>query len=338
MPPKRRRGRGARLLFSSTAILILLMGWNNLQANTVIDTSLDHRLAIHRAIAPTMKTPTTTKILGFSDYNYREYAIRWYHRLASLGYSEQVVVAVDKKAVDFFRSNETTASGVRWEALPYPPCVSYKQDKRGFRRQIFGRRWAYIYEQLQQGHSILMTDVDNVFLRYLSMKEFEHASVDIFHAYSTSYPIDVFEQMGFTVCGGMSWLRSTPPVINFVGSLVNKCGCKGLIGKAMVPDALCRACTCDDQVVLNELLWSGKHKIIWDRNISKPTSLKDYPWEGITGVSSKTKHRVAIWDRNLVYRAVMPDKCPPGNWVAAPLYVDRGIVLQTWEELCKRNS
>jgi hypothetical protein len=244
------------------------------------------------------------------------------------------VVAVDRKAVEFFQQNST---GVTWEALPYPPCVGYKYDKRGFRRQIFGRRWTFIFEQLGRGHSILMTDVDNVFLRYLPMKDFEEAPVDVFHAYSTSYPTNVFEDMGFTVCGGMSWLRATASVINFVGSLVNKCHCRGLIGMTSVTEEVCRDCTCDDQVALNELLWKGKHKVIWDRNLSKPSSLDDYPWEGMTGVSGKTKHRVAIWDRNLAYRAVMPDKCPPGNWVAMPLYVDRHEVVETWDTLCRKD-
>ena len=324
------------------------------------------------ATTTTMTKIPTTKILGFADDNYREHALRWYHRLTQLGYTEHVIVAVDPKAADFFRihnsaaaavasinstTNSTTTMRVQWEALPYPPCADYQNDPRGYRRQIFGRRWAYIYEQLQQQqqqqqqNSILMTDVDNVFSRFVPMKEFEENvnGVDIFHAYSTSYPTNVFEEMGLTVCGGLSWLRASPRVIRFVGSLVNKCTCRGLIEKTnaaataatdvrpVVSEKECRECSCDDQVALNELLWKGKHKIVWDRNITKPKGLKDWQWEPIMGISTTTRHRVAIWDRNFAYRGPLPETCPPNNWVAMPLYVDRSDVVEVWDALCPKS-
>jgi hypothetical protein len=43
-----------------------------------------------------------TIILGFANYQYKDYALRWYHQLHDLGYREQVIVAVDQAAVDFF--------------------------------------------------------------------------------------------------------------------------------------------------------------------------------------------------------------------------------------------
>lgn len=349
------------LIVAVAVFVIFWMTWNNIQATTQIHNQIslsEPRLVVQttstrrttppkpsktKAAAAAAATTGTTKILGFADYNYREYALRWYHRLANLGYTEQVIVAVDQKAADFFSQNASStssSSSVHWEALPYPPCVSSKHDARGYRRQIFGRRWTYIYEQLQQGYHVLMTDVDNVFSRYLPMAELQdNTQVDVFHAYSTSYPTNVFEDMGLTVCGGMSWLRSTPSVIRFVGSLVNRCKCMDLVGakkSAVVDDRICRECSCDDQVALNELLWKGKHKVVWDRNISKPKSLKDFQWEPLTGISSKTHHRVAIWDRNVAYRATMPDTCPPNNWVAMPLYVDRSEVVQAWDALCAK--
>jgi hypothetical protein len=369
-----RRGWTQQALVTTTGVLaILWMTWNNIRVATsqfdqaVITTS--HSSSLTETLVANNKTPpkpphstataaatvsSTTKILGFADYNYRDYALRWSHRLTKLGYTEHVIVAVDQKAVDFFthyQNNTTTNVSssvmVQWEALPYPPCVGYKHDPRGYRRQIFGRRWTFIYEQLIRGHHILMTDVDNVFSRYLPMKELEDSTqkVDVFHAYSTSYPTDVFEDMGLTVCGGMSWLRSTPSVIRFVGSLVNRCKCMGLVvagetttTQAVDDERLCRECQCDDQVALNELLWKGKHKVLWDRNLSKPKSLKDYPWEPLTGISSKTRHKIAIWDRNVAYRAPMPEACPPNNWVAMPLYVDRSEVVEKWDALCPNNG
>lgn len=268
-----------------------------------------------------------TKILGFADYNYREYALRWYRRLSDLGYSEHVVVAVDHAAVDFFRKHHTT---IRWEELPYKPCTTWNEDSRIYRRQIFGRRWKYVLDQLKKGHSVLITDVDNVFRRHFAMEKLEQSEYDIFHAYSTSYPTDVFEEMGFTVCGGMAWLRSDSKVKRFVRTLVNKCNCLELD----TSEELCNKCYCDDQIALNEMLWKGKHKVNWDREMSKPANLSDFPYDGMAGVSTTTKHRIKVWDRSFAYRAKMPNECPIDNWVAMPLYVDRAEVVQKWSALC----
>jgi hypothetical protein len=156
---------------------------------------------------------------------------------------------------------------------------------------LFGRRWKYVYDQLQKGYSVLLTDVDNVFLRYHPLQNFDESEYDVFHAYSTSYPTHVFEQMGFTVCGGgMSWLRADPKVIRFVASLVNKCKCL----KDENDDDFCKNCYCDDQVALNELLWKGKHSVTWDRTFEKPKSLKDYPWRIVTRISSTTRHHIKV--------------------------------------------
>jgi hypothetical protein len=284
------------------------------------------------ATAAATTSNTTSKILGFADYAYRDYAIRWYHRLESLGYQEQVIVAVDQAAADFFRDNYPS---IRWEDLiPYKPCVTYQRDARRYRRQLFGRRWKYVLDQLKQGYHILLTDVDNVFSRYLPLHEFEDSAVDVLHAYSTSYPTYVFDDMGFTVCGGMSWLRAHPKVIRFVGTLVHRCGCV-----QDTPEQLCKDCECDDQVVLNELLWKGKHKVTWDRDIPKPKKgWADLQWKGISGISATTQHRIQIWDRNLAYRAPMPKTCPLDNWVSMPLYVNRSHVVQVWDDLCSNTQ
>jgi hypothetical protein len=332
-----------RPLITLAVIAIVLATWTNLRTATQLSSS--HSGIEEEAFVPhyknknnaTLKTKpvkltnrsnTSTKILGFADGAYQEYALRWYHRLESLGYREQVIVAVDQKAADFFKAHHPD---IRWEELPYKPCVTWEQDARTYRRQLFGRRWKYVLDQLNQGHSVLLTDVDNVFFRYLPMKELEESKFDVFHAFSTAYPVYVFESMGFTVCGGMAWLRAHPRVIRFVGSLVNKCKC-------LKEEDLCKNCYCDDQVALNEMLWKGKHKVTWDRTIPKPASQKDFQWKSLTGISTTTKHRVKIWDRNFAFRAPMPDNCPPNNWVSMPLYVNRSDVVQVWDKLCSKNE
>jgi hypothetical protein len=268
---------------------------------------------------------TTTKILGFADAKYIDHALRWYQRLEKLGYSEHAIVAVDREAADYFQREKKP---IRFEVLPYPPCISHDKDPRKYRRQLFARRWRYVYEQLST-HHVLLTDVDNVFSRFVPMSAMEDSDVDAFHAYSTAYPVHVFENMGFTVCGGMGWLRSTQKVRQFVGSLLSKCKCLKTVD--------CN-CYCDDQVELNQLLWKGKHNVTWDRPLGKPKSQDDWQWRSITGVSAKTRHRIKIWDRNFAYRAPMPDSCPENNWVAMPLYVNRSDVIQEWDHLCSSSK
>jgi Nucleotide-diphospho-sugar transferase len=276
-----------------------------------------------------------TKIVGFADENYKEYAVTWYRRLEALGYTEQVIVAVDQATVDFLQQYPTL---IRFEQLAYPPCLSaHAKDTRKYRREIFARRWKYLFDQLSTGHHVLLTDVDNVFSRYLPLHDLEGSDFDVYHAYSTSYPERVFWDMGFTVCGGMGWYRASQKVRQFVGTLLNKCNCWTTVD--------CN-CYCDDQVVLNELLWKGKHSVKWDTRkqttgggaeedwTKKPAALNDWKWTSIEGVSSKTQHKIKIWDRNVAYRAPMPESCPKDNWVSMPLYVNRSTVAKEWDQLC----
>ena len=314
---------------------------------TVISRSNNNTLATVSAISAAgtgssspIKTSSKSKILGFADSAYIKYAIRWYHRLSDLGYTEHVIVTVDENATSFFRNHRQGGNTIRYEELPYKPCIKVEQDSRKYRRQLFGRRWKYVYDQLRQGYSILITDVDNVFRRYVPLSEYGNSVYDTYHAYSTSYPQDVFQELGFTVCGGMSWLRSHSTVIRFVGTLVNKCKCL----KATTRHELCNeGCYCDDQVILNEMLLKGKHQVVWDTTF--PTngtkrSLSDYPWKSITGTSQTTGHKIKIWDRSFAYRAPLPGKCPSNpseNWVAMPLYVDRDVVVDVWDKLCSNS-
>ena len=288
-----------------------------------------------------------TKIVGFADGKYKEIAITWYKRLSSLGYTNHVIIAVDVEAESYFQQlnqqNDNQQMKIRYEKLQYAPCLTHKsKDTRKYRRQLFGRRWKYIYDELLNGTHVLLTDVDNVFSAYMDMKqELELSEYDVYHAYSTSYPTNIFMDMGFTVCGGMGWYRATQSVRSFIGTLLNKCNCWKSVD--------CK-CYCDDQVVLNELLYKGKHNVTWmyddDSNRifkrdPKPKDLNDLYWNSIVGVSSKTKHRIKIWERNVAYRGPMPTEtsaCPKNNWVSMPLQVDRDIVTTTWDAICNSNK
>jgi hypothetical protein len=121
------------------------------------------------------------------------------------------------------------------------------------------------------------------------MAEIEEAPVDVFQAYSPPIRL-TSEDMGFTVHGGMPWLRAAVSDINVVAigsQQVQLQGSsrddiyhgQGLPRINVRLSSWIKGCT-----IRNEM--EGH----LDRNLSKPSSLQDYPWKGMTGVSSNTKH------------------------------------------------
>jgi hypothetical protein len=175
---------------------------------------------------------------------------------------------------------------------------------------MFGSRWNYVLRQLEQGNHILMSDVDNAFMKYLPTQQLEDSDVDVYHAYAgtiNSFPQKCFRKYGFTICGGLFWWRNIPSVMDFVRQLVNQCGCQHI-------DCDCH---CDDQVALNQLLFKSDNKIRWNRPrmVKIPKSEKDLQWTNeLTGVGKKTGHRVKVWSRYTAFRAnIDPHNCPTDN-------------------------
>jgi hypothetical protein len=284
----------------------------------------------------------TTKIVGFSDHGYKELAWKWYQELEKLGYKEHEVAAQDRVASEYFREkgmrydlvHPSSNSSLREECGEY--YSQFKPGKRSqtYRRSLFGSRWNYVLRQLRDGYHVLMTDVDNVFVRHVPLTELETSEFDAYHAYAgthPSFPLTIYQAVGFTICGGLSWLRSTPGVIKFVEAIVNRCKCEKM---------QC-ACHCDDQVVMNDLISMGdRFKIKWDSPVHVPASEAEISWEGMTGTCNSTGHRVKIWDRHTAFRSkIDPNVCPDDrNWIAMPSVLDRTTVWETWREVCGSTS
>jgi hypothetical protein len=282
-----------------------------------------------------------TKIVAFSDHKFQEMAYTWYQELEQLGYTEHVVVAHDSMAADYFRNRGMRFAVVTESYFSIRTCPSYQNasflnQKQLYRRSMFGSRWNYILRQLEQGHHILMSDVDNAFMEYVPTQQLEESDVDVYHAYAgtiNSFPQKYFRKFGFTVCGGLSWWRNIPSVMDFVRQLVNQCGCQHI-------DCDCH---CDDQVALNQLLFKSDYKIRWNRprKVKIPKSEKDLDWTNeLTGVGKKTGHRVKVWSRYTAFRAnIDPHNCPTDNWVAMPLNVRNKTMTRTrWNEACGKSE
>jgi hypothetical protein len=297
---------------------------------------------------------SNTLIIGFSDNGYKEIAWNWYQELTKLGHTEHYVVAQDVYSAVYFQEKgmrhdyihafdiqkANYGNATRFTNFREEQCSDYDQkygnlakQAQLYRRSLFGSRWAYVLRQLQGGYNVLLTDVDNVFVRYKNLTELEMEPFDSMHAFAgtiDAFPRNVFRAKGFTICGGMSWLRSAPGVMEIAEKLVDRCGCDSTLH--------CH-CFCDDQVVFNNLmLLHEPYCINWDQNVSVPETWEEMQWDEMTGTCPKTGHRVKIWDRNVAFRSGFNHQkhCPhpAKSWIAMPSGLDRSTVYQQWKEAC----
>jgi hypothetical protein len=184
----------------------------------------------------------------------------------------------------------------------------------GFGRQIFAARVKFARDMVKNGTHIMVTDVDNIFSRYVNPVGFIEEGYDVYHAYEMKYPLTLHRKHGFVVCGGHHFFRSSEETARFLDMAVKKCGDK-----------------CDDQVMLNHLLW--QLEIEWDGGHppshpgAKRVSDEEYEMnnghlvESATGRSRLTNHTIKIWDRDFAWRLSggIPELCPSkNNWLGMP--------------------
>jgi len=286
---------------------------------------------------------TKIKIVGFTDHVYKDVSMLWYDRLTKLGYTEHVIVAVDEPGVEFFKSKN---GAVRFESMllsdDIPPELHTSRfiiKTRILREMMFAIRWKYILSQLEQGISIIMTDVDNIFNSHVPLADF--MEYDVIHAYESRHPEEIFARLGFVVCGGMSFFKASKPAIHFVRLMFERCGRY-----------------CDDQTQLNSLILDLN--ITWDStdHLPRPEERQDMskiPSKSMIGTCSTTGHSVKIWDRSFAYRGVLLpklSKCPANNWVAMPfpiksegekwgranIHVFKQRMYAQWDSHCGQNN
>jgi hypothetical protein len=169
-------------------------------------------------------------------------------------------------------------------------------------------------DMVKNGTHIMVTDVDNIFSRYVNPVGFIEEGYDVYHAYEMKYPLTLHRKHGFVVCGGHHFFRSSEETARFLDMAVKKCGDK-----------------CDDQVMLNHLLW--QLEIEWDGGHppshpgAKRVSDEEYEMnnghlvESATGRSRLTNHTIKIWDRDFAWRLSggIPELCPSkNNWLGMP--------------------
>lgn len=291
---------------------------------------------------------TSTKILGFANSAYKEIAFRWYQEMSSLGYTNHYVIAADNETVTYFHEKNmrydylnTERKGWVWgkdTCSNMTSSMTQGKISQTSRRNMFASRWYYTMNQLKMGYHVFITDVDNLFQMYKPMSDFEQEEYDMVHAFSgdiNSFPRNIYKVRGFNICGGLSWLRATPGVIDFVSDLVDRCGCKGTISSCN--------CFCDDQVAINSMYWNGEYMGVWNQKPHQKIvakSMEEVYWDGFDGFCPKTGHKMRILDRNVAWRGTVHEgmTCPDNNWIAMPQgQTDKYRTRELWNLYCKTN-
>jgi len=283
------------------------------------------------------------KIIAFADIHYVALAKVWYQRLSSLGYTEHYIVCVDDKSYKKL-SQENYRIIQRYIINP-----DYSHPVMGFGRQLYSLRLQFTLEMLQNGTHVLVTDLDNIFNRYVPLSGFLKEQFDVIHAYEMKYPTNLFQENGFVVCAGHQFIRASPATISYLRDEV--------LGDCFKTNS------CDDQVRYNvalhklRILWSADPKAKDRIKISSKVPENDgLLVEQLTGTATlgdnKDKLSIKIWDRDFAWRLSndLPKKCPTknNNWVAMPTKNDDLIsdkrmnkvwkkieMFRVWDDLCR---
>eukprot|EP00934_Nitzschia_sp_Nitz4_P002024 Nitzschia sp. Nitz4//scaffold396_size11502//1317//2120//NITZ4_009035-RA/size11502-processed-gene-0.2-mRNA-1//1//CDS//3329550265//2024//frame0 len=266
--------------------------------------------------------------------------------MSRLGYDNHILVATDPPMAQYLRQNHKFRYHT-WFHEDFPPQVKTwpraKQD-HAYLELLMAVRWKYLQRRLEEGTPIVLTDVDNIFTRYLDVDADiaqKDSSIDVWHAYATKFPRKAFSRQGFVVCSGMSWWRPSPGGIAFARLMQSTCGDM-----------------CDDQRVLNDLMidstklnmtwmWTEKvRRTVIDNTTTSDPRFLGLPTIGVKGVASQTGHRAQVWDRDFALRGPLnPEPCPPKriNWVSMPILEAKNRQeawkakldsFQQWDENC----
>jgi hypothetical protein len=160
---------------------------------------------------------------------------------------------------------------------------------------------------LKNGTHVLVTDIDNIFNRYVPLHGFLEEGFDVYHAYEMKFPKHIYFRTRFVVCGGHSFFRSSPETLRYMEIVLNDCASD----------------KCNDQITLNSVLFKSLD-VKWDNgdpnharalrinatgddgsSPEKQTNKAENNYllvESVTGRSRVTNHTIKIWDRDFAWR------------------------------------
>jgi len=275
------------------------------EASSVFATPL--RQGLPNASRPALPPPLAregkgqNQIIAFSDFGYSDVALQWLKGMHALGYDEVVLMATDKKALD------------RFERAGHRVELSLTS-----RENLWRTRLEVVQRKLEAGYSVLLTDVDNLFMRYVPFNKMGGARVDAAFMEGTTHPPEVYKVQGFVLCAGMSWWSAASPLAL---DMVRRIRSAGACGADSVKN-------CDDQREINRLVLADG--FVWTQDEHKQR----------LGFSAKTGMRIVVWDRDFAWRGRVGSRCPDPSrsWLVAPLAAKNAkakvAMFAAWKRAC----
>ena len=264
-----------------------------------------HGNPVQKVISPSKKSAKDAliKIVAFTNIDFLPMAKHWYNRLTELGYTTHVLVLVDEQSIQEFTAinQDNTDEYYRFEIQ----LLEMSKTRKEMVQNLWYNRILYCVQQLKLGTSLLLSDTDNVFHKFVNMDEFYHENYDVMLAEALMFPKHVFKQQGFVFCAGLIFLKATKATLTLWESLLEQCdgGTK----------------RCDDQVEMNVLLAESME---WDSEKALANKAKDgLVQDEFTGRSKIVPDfQAKVWDKDFAWRGPLDtDVCPSeNNWVSMP--------------------
>jgi len=252
------------------------------------------------------------KIVAFTDHSFAPVGQWWYQRMQNLSYTTQTLVLFESKAVVHFDKLKEKGEHYQTDIQ----LIDEHYTKRRFKiHRLWYIRILYCLNQLKAGQSIVLTDTDNVFLKYVPLELFEQSGYDAIFSFEQKYPEKIFREQGFVLCGGMTYLKATNATIQVMERLLERCfegwGREGINSKS-----------CDDQVTWNEMLFQDMK---WNMNSSQYFVGNRSGFEGESTIVPN--FHANIWDQSFAQRGKF-EECPLDGaaWVAMPAAFNNNLL------------
>jgi hypothetical protein len=197
------------------------------------------------------------KIVGFADLAFQHLAMEWYNSLTELGYNNHVIVAMDERLYNKItimnkQKSKSENNSVKNDHSKEIRVEQYYLDQSE-RKSVWHHRVKYMKKSISEGTSILLTDVDNVFMSYRDLNtKFYDQDYDIIFGNAMHYPKDVYADKKLNVLASLIWIKGTPNSLDFVNTWESSCH-----------DLKQKGEQCDDQVMLNKNLHYN-YDMKWD--------------------------------------------------------------------------
>ncbi|GFH46293.1 hypothetical protein CTEN210_02767 [Chaetoceros tenuissimus] len=270
-----------------------------------LPTKAIHANPVQKVVSPIHNSTKDAliKIVAFTSVDFLPMAKHWYNRLTELGYTTHVLVLIDEQSIQEFTAinQDNTDEYYRFEIQ----LVEKGTKRKDMVQSLWYHRILYCVQQLKLGTSLLVSDTDVVFQRYIPIEELSHENYDVMLAEALMFPKHVFEQQGFVFCGCLTFLKATKATLTVWERLLEQCdgGTK----------------RCDDQVEMNVLLAESME---WDSEKALANKAKDgLVQDEFTGRSKVVPDfKANVWDRDFAWRGPLDtDVCPTeNNWVSMP--------------------